>query len=81
VRDHCAATAWAIHYPKNLEKRGDNRRESRRDARPTYRDVCQLPDRNQNTGGGIIYLNANNKLRLANTIARAEKAEGLELIS
>jgi hypothetical protein len=54
-----------------------DRQESRRDARPTYRNVCQLPDGNQNTGVGIICLNANNKLRLANTaIARAEKAKG-----
>ena len=58
-----------------------NRRESRRDARPTYRNVCQLPDGNQNTGVGIICHNGN-KLRFANTvIARAEKADGLELIS
>jgi hypothetical protein len=58
-----------------------NRRESRRDARPTYRNVCQLPDGNQNTGVGIICLSAT-KLRFAITvIARAEKADVLELIS
>jgi hypothetical protein len=78
MRSHRIGNSWIQRILKITEI---DRQESQRDARPTYRNVCQLPDRNQNTGVGIICLNAN-KLRLANTaIARAEKAEGLELIS
>jgi hypothetical protein len=83
MRDHAQPPHGQFIIQRILKTTGINRRESRRDARPTYRGLCQLPDRNQNTGVGIIWLNANkNKLRLANTAtARAEKAEGLELIS
>jgi hypothetical protein len=81
------AQSWRGHRIDNSSSKESRKPRRDKPAREstgraaTYRNLCQLPDRNQNTGGGIIYLNANNKLRLANTIARAEKAEGLELIS